>query len=744
MYIPNYLKDESKLLLHNGMKKSNRVTVNMKPNSCQSHTTGNCSSSKGKIQRSQGSQTELKTSVASKHSSNCWKFICRELKSLEKTVSDKATTLQNSPIVSSIYTNDMDCFKTFFPSLLSSSFMRSCFWGAAVMCTLLLLSGFFRDSGSSDRFGLTNQKLLISRTSNSSGVEDGDDDLKFFEFLKDNIVRLKGKNDDIKLLNEQLTAENSWLKEGKEVLENSVFDLQHKNADLLARKEELEKASGWLEKEIHSKTPRSKGTSTGPDTKVNEADSPISVDQLSLKSYQSTQFHWPAYEERNNTWCSTWNTEADHWSKNDLPPGQIQPVPWLEFPWKVRDEYNNFTIEPRKNLSVQYRTRLYRITPRKPTWRKGEGYGCQITLATIASLDRLTTLAETTRMWRGRVSLAIWLSVTENATDEWVLSTLRAAFYENEASTVVIFIITPLPGPDADVFPINVLRNYARFGVQGKWLYAVDADEVPNAACNLHEQWLREGIRKFPGSGGECGLTAWMTAALELTEPFRRNETIKNDLRALTRRPSLGNHITKNFAVEWLKDFHFQTFHMSIWNSYGPQLTYSKWMDAVKAYGVKWHWLAEPYTITEVPTPWCPTPFYNYGDSADKVACSYLLYASGYKLAVLPQAFTIDDLFVDIENIQTTEEGRRVRQFCWSPDGRNGENGESWCRGRRDFLFDTVAKNMGVGLQVKRKYTRASEIKLFNDIMEKSPYDMKPLPYQKRVLELGPSQDEGD
>jgi hypothetical protein len=183
------------------------------------------------------------------------------------------------------------------------------------------------------------------------------------------------------------------------------------------------------------------------------------------------------------------------------------------------------------------------------------------------------------------------------------MATLSETFAMNEASTVVVFIIAALPGPDADVFPINVLRNYARFGVEAKYLYQVDGDEVPNASCRKHDVWLKDGVDDDTRSDGPCGLTAWMTASLELTEPFRRNATTKEYLRNLTKTPELDNHITKELAVEWLENFYLQTFHMDIWNSYGPQLTYSMWRNAVKSYGVAWHYLAEPYTITEVPTP---------------------------------------------------------------------------------------------------------------------------------------------
>ena len=109
---------------------------------------------------------------------------------------------------------------------------------------------------------------------------------------------------------------------------------------------------------------------------------------------------------------------------------------------------------------------------------------------------------------------------------------------------------------------------------------------------------------------------------------------------------------------------------------------------------------------------------------------------------MLPQAFTINDLFVEIDS--TTSEVSTSQKFCWSPYGQNGENFNTWCRGRRDFLLDTVEKNMGVLKQVKREYSRASEIKMYNDIMENSPHDLQPLPYQKKILEMGPPEDEED
>jgi len=644
--------------------------------------------------------------------------------------------------------------------LKTSSWIRSCLWGVTgLTCGVYLAATLLKSfTNPADHFVIENQRFISSAPrvgelslSDDLGINfsaDDEDDVELFVILKESIQRLKALNKNIKLHNEQLTAENSDLKENNEALEKSVFDLQHQNADLFMRKIELEKAKGWLEAKLQNTTqaespsgysfsglvpPSLNKLVFGESTGKFGSYSPVIVERLDLKTFQSTQFHWPAYEERNGQWCAAFNKEPP--SKEDgLKHGQIQPVPWLEFPNVVRDEYNQFTIEPHKDLIVRYRTRLYRITPRYPTWKDGEGADCQITLASIGSLDRLPTLAETTRVWRGRVSLAIWVSSKQKITEDWILSLLGETFAMNEASTVVVFIIAAIPGRDADVFPINVLRNYARFGVEAKYLYQIDGDEVPNASCRLHDAWLQAGVEKDAIKGGRCGLTAWVTASLELTEPFRRNVTTKEYLRSLTKRPDLENHITKELAVEWLEDFHLQTFHMNIWNSYGPQLTYSMWKSAVEPYGVSWHYLAEPYTIAEVPTPWCPTPFYNYGDSADKVACSILLYASGYKLAVLPQAFTIDDLFVDIETVETTKEGRRTRQFCWSPNGRNGENKDSWCRARRDFLFDILWRNMGVPKQSSRKYSRALEIKEYNEIIKKSQYKVDMLPFERNFL----------
>jgi len=647
--------------------------------------------------------------------------------------------------------------------LKTTSWMKSCLWGAtgltcAVYVAVTLLNSITIPA---DYFEIierqrsTNTDSSLSDRSLSDDLainfpaDDDDDDVELFVILKESIQRLKALNENIKLHNEQLTAENSELKESNKALESSVNDIQQQNADLFVKKIELEKVKGWLETKLQNTTegdahsgyslsgllPRSinKFVFGERNTDKFEYYSSVIIKRLDLKTFQSAQYHWPAYEERNGQWCAAYNKQPPS-GKDWLEPGQIQPVPWLEFPKVVRDEYSQFTIEPHKDLIVRYRTRLYRITPRYPTWKEGEGADCQITLASIGSLDRLPTLAETTRMWRGRVSLAIWVSSKQKITENSILSTLRETFAMNEASTVVVFIIAAIPGPDADVFPINVLRNYARFGVEAKYLYQVDGDEVPNASCRLHDAWLKNGVEKDAINGGSCGLTAWVTASLELTEPFRRNVTTKEYLRNLTKRPELDNHITKDLAIEWLEDFHLQTFHMDIWNSYGPQLTYSMWKNAIEPYGVSWHYLAEPYTIAEVPIPWCPTPFYNYGDSADKVACSILLYAAGYKLVVLPQAFTVDDLFVDIETVETTKEGRRTRQFCWSPNGRNGENKDSWCRGRRDFLFDILWKNIGVPKQSSRKYSRALEIKEYNEIIKKSSFNVDLLPFDAKFL----------
>jgi len=321
--------------------------------------------------------------------------------------------------------------------------------------------------------------------------------------------------------------------------------------------------------------------------------------------------------------------------------------------------------------------------------------------------------------------------------DDSIIQKLQAEFRNNEASTVVVFIIAAISKLDTSIFPMNILRNYARFGVDSKWMYAIDADEGPNSACKLQESWLKDGIeinKKWGRFGGPCGYNAWITASLELTEPFRRNATIKERLRDFTKRPAHGNHISKELAVEWIEDFHLQTFNMDVWNSYGPQRTYTVWKTATEPFAVSWTWLAEPYTITEVPTPWCPIPFYNAAGGADKVVCSIMMYAAGYKLFVLPMSFSIDDLFLDTDKVKTTKDGRRTKNFCFSPKGHHGESKYTYCRNRRDYLLNVLEKNMGVRRMSKPAHSRAVEIKTHNDIIERSTYEVDLLPLERKYL----------
>jgi hypothetical protein len=298
-------------------------------------------------------------------------------------------------------------------------------------------------TSTSDQFEIiVNQRFANSAASwNDPSINDDlalhfqakdENNVKLFVNLKESIKRLSIVNKNINLHNEQLSAENLKLKESNKVLEKSVYDLQVHNADLLATKMEVEAVKSQLEKELKStaQTESQIGVSFagllptsinrfvfGDKDSDNVANNAVVIERLDLETFKSTQYHWPAWEERNGQWCAAYNKHPPSYN-GGLKAGQIQPVPWLEFPKVVRDEYNQFTIEPHKDLIVRYRTRLYRITPKYPTWREGEGADCQITLASIGSLDRLPTLAQTTRVWRGRVSLAIWVPSKEEITEK--------------------------------------------------------------------------------------------------------------------------------------------------------------------------------------------------------------------------------------------------------------------------------------------------------------------------------------
>jgi len=219
---------------------------------------------------------------------------------------------------------------------------------------------------------------LIAPTILRSSMSENNLKLIVSQRLDENIQLLKQVNEEIKFRNEQARGERPNFQKWKEkpLWENELGDKTVSNGDKIH--------SGLPPKDLHNSATRGSNNYKFQNS--------VNVERIDLKTFESKQFHWPAFEQRNERWCAAFNSEEN------LKSGQIQPFPWMDFPSKVRGEYNQFTIEPREKLFVRCRTRLFRITPVNPTWKEGEGADCQITIASFGSLDRLPALAETTRM----------------------------------------------------------------------------------------------------------------------------------------------------------------------------------------------------------------------------------------------------------------------------------------------------------------------------------------------------------
>lgn len=125
-----------------------------------------------------------------------------------------------------------------------------------------------------------------------------------------------------------------------------------------------------------------------------------------------------------------------------------------------------------------------------------------ITLATQLTVDRLSTLDRVTSVWAGPVSAAVLVF-----DDGEAIRTVVDAYYRSASmrSCVTVHLVRATTG-DAELFPVNFLRNVAIAHARSGRVFYVDVDVMPTFAERDARSWVDEAQNRGSreGTGQVC------------------------------------------------------------------------------------------------------------------------------------------------------------------------------------------------------------------------------------------------
>lgn len=268
----------------------------------------------------------------------------------------------------------------------------------------------------------------------------------------------------------------------------------------------------------------------------------------------------------------------------------------------------------------QFRKELLRLQIKENVQMAGH----EITLTTHLSMDRLSTLERTIGVWKGPVSLVIFVPQKvdeEDGDTEWqkiyIQKKMKGQSFWPRSKAYLVF-----GHPDEHDYPINYLRNLALRNCETRFCFISDADFQPSPD-------LLQKFHTALKSVKNVSKTAFVVPAFEYTELPLKRDSIPQ---------------TKEELMQLLhtKEPFIQPFRLLSSPESHRLTNYYKWYQANKPYPVHtFNDKYEPYLILQKsPTlPKFDEKFTGYG--MNKITFITELYAAKYTFQVLPDLWII-------------------------------------------------------------------------------------------------------
>ena len=242
-----------------------------------------------------------------------------------------------------------------------------------------------------------------------------------------------------------------------------------------------------------------------------------------------------------------------------------------------------------------------------------------ISLVTQCSPDRLERVQQLARLWKGPMSVAVYVGQ-----DNFKGVARLLSLWENSA-LVRKYVDFHLVSVDArelvGEYPINALRNLAWESARTDQLFLLDVDFMPNPSMREYVRKLWPRLRNVKGLERKV---AYIVPGFETT-----------DGKQLTIWPK-----SRKDVVESVGAYKLQPVHADKLLSAHAAVNYDRWYTTKNPYKVSYRLYFEPYMLVDrKDTPKYDRRFSGYGH--DKSSHTFQLYLEGFQFVVLPEAFVV-------------------------------------------------------------------------------------------------------
>lgn len=250
--------------------------------------------------------------------------------------------------------------------------------------------------------------------------------------------------------------------------------------------------------------------------------------------------------------------------------------------------------------------------PQDKFWTYAGFARIDITITTQMSLDRASQLEVLLNMWKGPVTVAIYLRQGETLTNSEYGKQIQSLLDTYDERRLRCAIVEQQD--KNEYYPVNRLRNVALSLALTEFIAFVDADfSVPE---QMYENLMKH-IRRFDRSSELK--TALVIPAFQTNLHFL--PSTKASMKSAIRKKTV-----KAFQQDGYPSGHYAT-------------NTKRWLDSDRPYEISYRFGYEPFLVLRRPAPYYDERFVGYGQN--KVSYAYELAARNYRFVVLPDVYII-------------------------------------------------------------------------------------------------------
>lgn len=311
-----------------------------------------------------------------------------------------------------------------------------------------------------------------------------------------------------------------------------------------------------------------------------------------------------------------------HLNHSSLSFDQMWKKCWVDANWNIEDELDKLKqrkqhrcLKGRESHCVEVYRNVFDFITKRNRPASFEYNSESITLATVATPDRLRRVFEIVAYWDGLISLSYFSYDTIHDTINTLLS-YNLPWHKIKVSVIL------QDKEKEDAFPINLLRNIAIDETVSDLVFYVDVDFVPSNG--MHWRLIRQRAFRY----------IWKESKDEKVFVIPAFE-LKKDINYPEDKPSLLKLYHEGVIIPFHSDKKAHT-----------QTNYTHWVEAAQPYAVEYDEWYEPYFIFRKSVlarirsnEWFHEVFVDRGRNKLLLPCE--LSQAGFEFIVVPDLFII-------------------------------------------------------------------------------------------------------